>query len=92
MENKTFWTRYEAYDDLKSSWWQMLYLFWYNRKKNTSMKACCLKQKDLTKIFKLFIHRGPLNKTLGKLITFLILSLEIDTQKKKTPPGGFIMC
>lgn len=48
----------------------MGYLFWYNRKKNTSMKMCCLKEKDRTKTFKFFIHRGTLNKTLGILIPF----------------------
>lgn len=65
----------------------MLYLFWYDRKKNTSMKVRCEKQKDQTKTLKFFFHRGTLNKTLGILITFLILTLHIDNQKKKTLPG-----
>lgn len=61
----------------------MLYLFWYNRQKNTSMKLYCLKRKDQTKTLEFFIHGGKLNKTFCILIPFLILTFEIDTQNKK---------
>lgn len=69
----------------------MLYLFWYDRKKNTSMKVHCQKQKDQTKTFKFFIHRGTLNKTLGILITFLILTFHMTIKKRKHYQEEFIM-
>lgn len=61
----------------------MLYLFWYNRQKNTSMKAYCLKQKDQTKTFEFFIHGGKLNKTLCIWRPFLVLTLATDAQKNE---------
>lgn len=61
----------------------MLYLFWYNRQKNTSMNLYYLKQKDQAKTFEFFIQGGKLNEAQYILIWFLILIFEIDTQKKE---------
>lgn len=56
----------------------MLYPFWYKKQKNISMKLCCLRKKNLPKTLEFYNHRGTLNKTLCKLLPFLILTLEID--------------